>query len=154
MISVCAKLLWHCRCMSRVLGDRLRARALRLQGAKLGAKARVGTRVIVDRPWCLEAGDRVFIEPNCYVKSVSDEATINLGAYAFLGFGAAIDCMVRVDVGDHTLIAPRCFIVDHNHGIATDRRIDEQPCEGAAILMCGWGQEWLSCRASPSGMGP
>ena len=38
-------------------------------------------------------------------------------------------------IGDHTVIAPGCFITDHNHGIAPDKRIDEQPCVSEPVTI-------------------
>lgn len=121
-----------------------RASLLRCQGASIGRKAKVGVGVIVDRPWCLAAGTRVTIEPRVYLKAVAGTASIEIGDFTFIGYGTEIDCLERVEIGNHTLIAPGCFIVDHTHGVATDRRIDEQPCTAAAVTI--GSDVWLGTR--------
>jgi acetyltransferase-like isoleucine patch superfamily enzyme len=88
---------------------------------------------MVDRPWTLHCGTRVTIERFVTLKVVADGARLELGDSTFVGQGTQFDVSEQVTVGAHTLIAPRCFIVDHNHGIALGRRIDEQPCVAAPV---------------------
>lgn len=118
-----------------ILAGRLRARLIALRGASVGAKVAIGSRCIVDRPWCVELGDRVLIEADVYLKIVADAATLRLGEHTFIGRGVEFDILSSVSVGSHSLVAPRCFITDHVHGIRPDLRIDQQPCEAQPVLI-------------------
>ena len=105
---------------------RLRAQVLAMRGAKLGAKAALGARCTVDRPWGVALGTRVLLEADVYLKLVADEARLTLGDHTFVGRGTEFDVLLGVSVGSNSLIAPRCFITDHGHGVATNLRIDQQ----------------------------
>jgi hypothetical protein len=72
-----------------IFGARMRARMLAVRGARVGAKAALGRRCVVDRPWCVELGERVLLEPDVYLKIVADAAKLTLGAYTFVGSSAA-----------------------------------------------------------------
>lgn len=98
------------------------------RGARIGEKTAIGRQCTVDRPWCIELGERVLLEAEVYLKMVSDTASLQLSDYVFLGRGVEIDVLGAVAVGAHTVIAPRCFITDHNHGTLQGLRIDQQPC--------------------------
>ena len=104
-----------------------------MRGAQVGSKAAIGMRCIIDRPWCVELGERSQIEHDVYLKVVADTASLKLGDCVFIGRGVEFDVTDNVSVGQHTVIAPRCFITDHNHGMQAGRRIDQQPCVAAAI---------------------
>lgn len=114
---------------------RMRAKVLALRGARVGAKATMGTGFKVDRPWCVSLGERFVAEDNVYLKVTADRATLELGGHVFLGRGTEFDVVEHVSVGSHTVIAPGCFITDHNHGISGAARIDQQPCEAKPITI-------------------
>lgn len=120
---------------SGVAAGRLRARLLAVRGARVGAKVAVGARCVVDRPWCVELGERVLLEQEVYVKIVDDAAALRLGEFCFVGRGVEFDVMLGVSVGRHALIAPGCFITDHVHGIRPDLRVDQQPCAAAPVVI-------------------
>ena len=111
----------------RVARGRIVARVWAARGARMGPKASVGRRCTIDRPWCVEIGERALLEPEVYLKVVADDASLRLGDFVFVGRGAEFDVAGEVTVGAHTVIAPRCFITDHSHGTHAARRIDEQP---------------------------
>ena len=46
-----------------------------------------------------------------------------------------LDNMERTSIGAHVLLAPGCFITDHNHGIALEKRIDQQDCICSPVLI-------------------
>lgn len=128
-----------------ILRGRVRARLLAMRGARVGAKVTIGERCIVDKPWCVELGERVVIEPDVYLKIVADTATLALGGHTFVGRGVEFDIMRGVSVGRHSLIAPGCFITDHVHGIRADLRIDQQPCRAAPVVI--GSDVWLGAGA-------
>jgi acetyltransferase-like isoleucine patch superfamily enzyme len=106
--------------------DRLRASWWRVRGASLGAKTRVASHCVIERPWQLFTGERVQIEHGVHIKIVMDEARIFLGAQTFVGFGSELDVAHELHIGHHVLIAPGCFITDHAHRHAWGTPIAEQ----------------------------
>ena len=118
-----------------VLLGRVRARLIAARGARVGAKVAVGPRCSIDRPFCLELGNRVLLEADVYLKIVAGDAALRLGDHVFVGRGVEFDVMSSVSVGHHSLIAPRCFITDHVHGIRPDLRINQQPCEAQPVAI-------------------
>ena len=124
-----------------LVGGRLRAGLLRLRGARVGAKTGLGARCIVDRALGVTIGERVMLEPDVYLKLVSDTAKLEIGDHTFVGRGVEFDVLGRISIGEHTLIAPRCFITDHAHGVASGLRMDQQP---TAVLEVVIGSDvWL-----------
>lgn len=110
-----------------LVAGRARGRVLALRGAALSEKVFLGSRCRVERPWCVSIGNRFVAEDSVYLKIVADSASLQFGDYVFVGRGSEFDVLESVSVGDHTVIAPGCFITDHNHGIAGDSRVDQQP---------------------------
>jgi acetyltransferase-like isoleucine patch superfamily enzyme len=129
---------WHG--VGAVTADRLRAAWLRLRGARLGPKCRVGRSCIVLRPWCVSTGSRVQIEHGVHVKIVDDGASLAIGHESFVGFGAELDVALEIVIGDHVLVAPGCFITDHSHRHTGTGLIDTQGrhCEPVRIGNDAW----------------
>jgi acetyltransferase-like isoleucine patch superfamily enzyme len=119
----------------RVAMERLRALCLRLRGAKLGERTRIGARGVFRRPWCLQAGKRTLFEHQVHLKATCDEARIVLGDDVFIGFNSEIDASLEVRIGNGVLIAPNCFITDHDHLHAAGRTIPEQGCVSKAVVI-------------------
>jgi maltose O-acetyltransferase len=129
----------------RLARGRLAARLLRLRGARLGAKCVVGARCRVLRPRGLQAGARCTLEDDVFVKIAGGAGRVVLGEQVFLGRGCELDVLREVAVGDHTVIGPGVFVVDHDHGLRADLRIDEQPCAEAPVRI---GRDvWVGARA-------
>jgi acetyltransferase-like isoleucine patch superfamily enzyme len=126
-VSALAREVERVRAGWGVARGRIVARVWAARGARMGAKASVGRRCTIDRPWCLQMGERTLLEPEVYLKLVADDASLRLGDFVFVGRGVEFDVAGEVTVGAHTVIAPRCFITDHNHGMRADSRIDQQP---------------------------
>lgn len=112
-----------------------RARALpwRLRGVRIGSKPILGRNVRFDLPWTTVIGTRFFAEDDVWFKVVSDEATVTIGDHVFIGRGTEINVLDEVVIGNHVIIAPGCFIVDHNHGLRPNVRVDQQPCRSGPI---------------------
>lgn len=128
-----------------VIADRLRAQYLRLRGARLGDRTRLGKHCVIRRPWCLVAGDRTQFEHQVHVKATHDGAEIRLGREVFVGFNSEFDVSEKLWIGDHVLIAPGCFITDHSHLHAADRTIAAQGCESAPVRL--EDDVWLGAHA-------
>lgn len=116
-----------------ILGDRIRAAVLRISGANLGVKVRLGPRCRFWRPRGIAIGERTTLEGEVWLKLAAPQARLEVGAYTFFGQGCHVNVLERVEIGAHCLFGPRCVIVDHNHGILPERRIDEQPCVAKPI---------------------
>lgn len=114
---------------------RLRALILRLRGATLNTKTTLGPRCQVTLPYCLTIGRRVTIEDSVSIKIVSETASCDIGNHVFIGKGVVLNIQQGLTIGSHVLIAPGVVIVDHDHSIAAERRIDQQPCAADAILI-------------------
>jgi acetyltransferase-like isoleucine patch superfamily enzyme len=69
------------------------------------------------------------------LKIVADGARLHIGSCSFLGKGVEIDCQENISIGEHVLLAPGCFITDHNHDRAVDKRIDQQKCVSAPVVI-------------------
>jgi acetyltransferase-like isoleucine patch superfamily enzyme len=90
-------------------------------------------------------GDRATLEHQVWLKLVDNDAIVEIGCHTFLGAGTQIDVQESVEIGDHTLIAPGCFITDHDHGIAVEQRIDQQPCVVAPVRI--GSDVWIGAKA-------
>jgi acetyltransferase-like isoleucine patch superfamily enzyme len=121
--------------MCAVLGDRLRASLLRLRGARLGERTRVGARLAVHRPWCLTFGSYCQLEHQVHIKATTDESRIEIGSRVFVGFNCEFDISERLHIGDDVLIAPGCFITDHNHRRSAAQTIASQGCECRPVVI-------------------
>lgn len=97
------------------------------------------------RPWGLRAGIHFTVEADVSIKLAGNAAHCHVGDFTFIGRGTTVDVLESVTIGSHTVIAPDCFITDHNHGITADRRIDQQQCPTAAVVI---GDDvWLGTKA-------
>jgi acetyltransferase-like isoleucine patch superfamily enzyme len=131
--------------LALLAAGRARAAALRLRGAKIGAKSIVGQHVRVRRPWCVTLGSRVEIEHNVYLKVVGDEARLTVGDHTFIGAGTEIDVLQAITIGAHTLLAPNVFITDHTHNTAAGVRLDEQGSRSAPVTI--GSDAWIGTRS-------
>lgn len=139
------KALERLRELGVVCAGRLRAVLLRLRGAHIGAKPRIGARVRIDRPWCLRTGTRIDIEHDVFLKCVDDAALLTLGDFVFVGTGSEIDITHSVTIGSHTLIAPGVFITDHAHNFARGVPMATQGSRTAQVTI---GEDvWLGAHA-------
>lgn len=135
----------RCAALRRAAAGLLRAMVLRARGARVGAKARIGRGVRVDRPWAVELGPRCEIEEHVWLKVVDDRAAVRVGASSFLGRGVEIDASERVEIGAHVLLAPGVFITDHAHKTDAGQRIDAQGCTSSPVVI--EDDVWLGARA-------
>jgi acetyltransferase-like isoleucine patch superfamily enzyme len=86
----------------RVVVGRLRALALRLRGARVGAKSSIGPRLAVRGAAGIALGRRVEIEHDVYLKLVSTDARLTVGDDAWIGTGAVI--LAGVTIGDGAIV--------------------------------------------------
>ncbi len=124
--------------------DRIRADWLKICGAAVGPKVRVGARCRFNRPSLVRLGQRVWLEADIWFKLAGPEASIEIGEYVFFARNGHINLLGKLTVGAHSLFGPGCVIVDHNHGLSPHLRIDQQPCIAKSITIgrdvwCGAG---------------
>ncbi len=131
--------------LALVASGRVTATLLRLRGARIGNKTRIGAMVRARRPWCIEIGACVEIEHNVFLKIVADHARLAVGDYTFIGTGTEIDVAQSITIGAHTLLAPNVFITDHTHNIAAGLRLDEQGNRAAPVTI--GSDAWIGTRA-------
>ena len=131
--------------LASVVSGRLRAKLAALRGAKIGQKTHLGSLVKMDRPWCVELGERVYAEDSVWFKVIDDEARLSIGNFTFIGRGTQFDVACSTVVGDHTLIAPGCFITDHTHIARSGLRIDQQASAWQPVHI--GSDVWLGCGA-------
>lgn len=127
-----------------VLCDRFRAGWLRLRGARMGEKVRIGARCRVSHPAGVRLGARCWIEGEAWFKMAGRSARLEVGAQTFIGRGCHLNVLDSITIGAHTLLGPGCVLVDHNHGTLAGLRIDQQPCVAKPIsigsdVWCGAG---------------
>ena len=113
----------------RIVGGRLRVHACRLAGGRLiDPKCLFDRGVRIDRPWLASLGPRCVLQSDVWLNILSDSAKLDIGASTFLGRGVEIEVSQRVRIGTGRLIAPGVYITDHNHAMAIDSPMFEQPC--------------------------
>jgi acetyltransferase-like isoleucine patch superfamily enzyme len=129
-----------------VAADYLRAACLRLRGAQLSPRVRVGARCEISRPGQLQAATRVVLEPQVVFKLGSPQACVALGAHVFVGRGTLFDLTAPLAVGEGTMFGPGCFVTDHNHGTAPGLPMWRQSPVQATVRI---GTDcWLGVRAT------
>ena len=117
----------------KVIGDYARAGWLRLRGANLAGKVRVGRGCEIDHPRLVMLGPRCVLEPGVVLKLADAAARFRAGAHVFIGRGTIFDLVGELSIGEGSLIAPGCFITDHNHETRLEKAILHQPCEHRAV---------------------
>ena len=127
-----------------LLADRLRARWLRLRGAQVDPKVRIGPRCRITVPAGVRLGARCWLEADVWLKLTDPAAQVEIGDRVFLSRNCHVNALQRITIGAHCLFGPGCVIVDHNHGLDPNARIDEQPCVAKPIrigndVWCGAG---------------
>jgi acetyltransferase-like isoleucine patch superfamily enzyme len=104
--------------------------------------AHLGQRVHIDKsveflrfPKNLSIGDDVIVKEGARICPANAKAQISIGNRTTVGYHTFIFASERITIGDDCLIAPFVYIVDSNHQIARDCRINEQPNETAPITI-------------------
>jgi acetyltransferase-like isoleucine patch superfamily enzyme len=112
--------------LARLIAGRARAGVLRLRGARVGKKSRIGADVRFRLPQRMILGTNVEIEHGVYVKIVNESATLDIGSYTFVATGCVLHIAESVTIGSHTLIGAHVVISDHSHNSGLGQRTDEQ----------------------------
>ena len=83
----------------------------------------------------------IFITDNAAIKegaricSCNEDAIIKIGKNTTIGYHNFIYASEKIIIGDDCLIAPFVYIVDSNHKIDRDKKINRQPNETSPIII-------------------
>jgi len=77
--------------------------------------------------------DGVMIKEGAKLCACNETASIHIGKNTTFGYHSFIFASNKVEIGDNCLIAPFVYIVDSDHGIKKNQRINQQPNETAPI---------------------
>jgi len=112
---------------------------------QLGANVFIGDRVIVFRAMDggpVKLGDRVCILRDTIIET-GDGGSLTIGADAYIHPRCQLNAYkAPIEIGCGVLIAANCAFYPHNHGIAPNRPIREQPLEAKGPIILG-DHAWL-----------
>lgn len=108
-----------------------------VQSFRLG---KLGKDVFIDKNVeLLRFPKNIFIEDNVVFKegarvcSCNPGAVITIGKNTTVGYHTFIFASARIDIGEDCLVAPFVYLVDSNHRIDRNKKINEQGNETAPI---------------------
>lgn len=127
---------------------RVRWRVFR-QSLRLG---KLGKGVFIDKAVeLMRFPKNIFIEDDAVIKTgahicaCNSSATINIGQRTTIGYHTFIFSSEKIEIGDDCLIAPFVYIVDSDHGIKKNQKINQQKNSTSAIKI---GQDvWIGTGA-------
>lgn len=118
------------------LRNRIRAT---IQSFRLGS---IGKNVFIDKqvsllrnPRNIVIHDDVVLKQGAQVCSCNSNASISIGARTTIGFYTFIYASDSIQIGSDCLIAPFVYIVDSDHSIARDQRINTQANTTSPIII-------------------
>lgn len=101
---------------------------------KLGKKVFIDKRVALMRfPENIFIDDEVVLKEGIKICSCNKDAIIKIGKRTTLGYHSFIFASIRIEIGEDCLIAPFVYIVDSNHQVARELKINEQTNDTAPI---------------------
>lgn len=86
-------------------------------------------------PRNLRIDDDVVLKEGARVCACNAGATIHIGARTTVGYHVFIFASSSIQIGADCLIAPFAYLVDSDHGIARDLRINQQPNVSRPIVI-------------------
>jgi acetyltransferase-like isoleucine patch superfamily enzyme len=113
-----------------------RVSRLRILGLKAGSCNYAGPGFFVSWPQMVSIGSNCVFEGGVLFKidhHYSRDTLLEIGNHVFIGTGTELNITNKVTIGSGTLIASGCRIIDHDHGIRSDRLIRDQPSTSAEI---------------------
>lgn len=116
--------------------NKVRALVQRNRIGFLGKKVWIDKRVEFMRfPKNIFIEEEVVIKEGARICSCNDKAKINIGKRTTVGYHTFIFATTNVEIGNDCLIAPFVYIVDSNHSILKDKRINLQPNSSGQIII-------------------
>ncbi|WP_208112337.1 acyltransferase [Pedobacter metabolipauper] len=100
----------------------------------------LGKRVFLDKsiellrfPKNIFIKDDVVIKEGAKICSCNSTAIVRIGERTTVGYNTFIFASEKIEIGNDCMIAPFVYIVDSNHQIAREIKINQQPNETAPI---------------------
>lgn len=128
-----------------IIGDYSRASWLRMRGAEIASKVRIGRCCELGDARVVMIGARSVLEAGVILKVADPAARLRLDAHVFVGRGTIFDLVGELTIGHGTMIAPCCFFTDHNHGTRLGEPMWQQACEREDIRI--GSDVWIGARA-------
>lgn len=95
---------------------------------KLGNEVFIDKNVLLLRfPKNIFVGDEVVLKAGAQICSCNDQSTVKIGNRTTIGFYTFIYASEAIEIGNDCLIAPFVYIVDSDHSIEKEKRINLQP---------------------------
>ncbi len=112
---------------------------------QLGANVFIGDRVIIFRAkngGPVKLGDRVCILRDTIIET-GDAGSLTVGADAYIHPRCQLNAYkAPIEIGCGVLIAANCALYPHDHGVAPDQPIREQPLQAKGPIIVG-DHAWL-----------
>ena len=103
---------------------------------ELGDGAYVDRGVIFDRyPKQIQIASEAVIKRGAHLCPCNTNASISIGQRTTIGYNTFIFASERIEIGDDCLVAPFVYLVDSDHSIARDTKINLQSNRKAAITV-------------------
>ena len=109
------------------LNKNRRLKALKILG-NCGENVWIDKNVEFQRfPKSIFINDNVVLKEGTRICSCNETSKISIGKNTTIGFHNFIFASESIEIGDDCLIAPFVYIVDSDHQIKKDRKINQQP---------------------------
>lgn len=79
--------------------------------------------------------EEVVIKEGARICSCNENATICIGERTTIGYHTFIFASEKIEIGQDCLIAPFVYIVDSNHGVERNQKINQQKNDTASIII-------------------
>ena len=84
-------------------------------------------------PQNISLGDHMVIKSGARICACNEKATVSIGKNTTFGYHTFLFASERIEIGDDCLIAPFVYIVDSDHNIEKNKKINTQPNSTAPI---------------------
>ncbi len=78
-------------------------------------------------PQNISLGDHMVIKSGARICACNEKAIVSIGKNTTFGYNTYLFASEKIEIGDDCLIAPFVYIVDSDHSIAKDQKINTQP---------------------------
>lgn len=99
----------------------------RLRGAQLASGALIfhGAKLL-RHPRNIRIGADAIVKSGSHICPCNTRATVSIGERSTIGFYCLLYASQEITIGDDCMIAPFVYIVDSNHGLAANVRMNRQ----------------------------
>lgn len=84
-------------------------------------------------PQNIKIADNVVVKEGARICSCNEHAAISIGQRTTVGYHTFLFASEKISIGSDCLIAPFVYLVDSDHGIDRNKKINEQPNKTAPI---------------------